>query len=77
MITDIAISNDKSNLFNISVVAQKCSLRTVANVSQNLRENYNNGVLYLVNLLEIGLQCRCFPVNFEKLFKAIIPFPYF
>ena len=43
--------------------------KAVVKFSQNSQERTSNGVLHLVNSLEIGLYCRYFLVNFARFFK--------
>ena len=59
MINEIAVRIDK----HIKGLLKK----VVVNVLQNSQVNANNGVL---NLLKIGLHCRCFLANFARFFKT-------
>ena len=49
----------------------RCSVKKVfLKISQNSRENAYIGVSFFNNvLLKKGLRHKCFPVNFEKIFK--------
>ena len=51
--------------------------KPVVKVSQNLKENTSNGVLYLVNSPRIRLHCGCFPETLRKFSKRPLYLPPF